>query len=579
MSDELQKAVEKYEFECKRDDEERVNQEEKAPRVGILPSSHMLAVGSSLGEDPTDTLRDFDQVYVWMKEIGALNPEFYSHYRGKPLQPSEFGALISLAFSNSYDAMRNTFSPKLQEYVIWYYTGHGHPICKSGNNKKKSPLPKLGTVGLDPTKFDSAKEFTRDLQDESVKELCLHHVGYCGLYGLIAPWIASVKDESNNCPGEKENKHLIIILDSCYAGMIARDLEELNKEEGPWNQNGCSITIQTACGPDEPTYGGYFTPRFVTLNKEQVLLDDLKQKWAKMEDEEKCWYSDLPLPSPKVVTTGTRNDTGQNNPTMEFSFENNEKMTLFSQPGFFKYCSRSVFMQQDKELSARVLTEETTRDFITNTSNFTILDYKLKTYKTGQCGGTPMGLFLIEDPRNLITEVNPNREQEERNYFAVCAHVHFAMNDTSRVGMIKLVHHKRPPGDDIVYLEDREGLDDREVNEGKHKFKYAAVAKVRDPLPRPDHWEYWEWNRDDPSTSLFFSVHNAQQQMELKDEVKNGAKLVKRCHDFVERNEAGRWNDHTKWNMTSKDKSYRGLFKQTKRSQWMEEYMKKYGES
>ena len=67
--------------------------------------------------------------------------------------------------------------------------------------------------------------------------------------------------------------------------------------------------------------------------------------------------------------------------------------------------------------------------------------------------------------------------------------------------------------------------------------------------------------------------------MELKDEVKNGAKLVKRCHDFVERNEAGRWNDHTKWTMTSKDKSYRGLFKQTKRSQWMEEYMKKYGES
>ena len=546
---------------------------EKHPRVGLLPSPELLTKGSSLGKDATDTIEDFRQTCRWLSKKEVLGTKFYKYYTGgKDLETEQFGALIRLAFSNSFAAMRHTFSPKLEEYVIWYYAGHGHP--KISNNTEKSSTPKLAStpkleeVKLNPEYNDAAKEFAKGLQNQPVKggELCLHHVGYCGLYGLIEPWIASVKVESMNKPGEKENKHLIIILDSCYSGMIAQDLEELKKEKGPWNQNGCSISIQTACGANEPTCGGYFTPCFLTLNKDEDQRKLLKQKWEAMEGEEKKYFRDLPLPSPRVVTT--RANSGQNSLTMEFSFNNGHKLTLFSDPGFFKFCSLSIFEQGEldyeefNEKTARVLNEKTARDFVKTTSNFTILDYKLKTLQKGPFASSPMGLFLIEEPGE------PK--------FAVCAHVHFAKGGTSRVGRINLVHHLTPPRNNLLYLEDHDGLSNKQVKKGIHKIDYAAVAKVAQPSHyNPNDWQYWEWNKEDPSTSILFPSHIAD-QCALKDEVINGARLVKQCHDFVEREEQGRWDDLARWNMTSKDKSYMGEFRRRERSQWMNQYKKEY---
>ena len=554
-----------FSYEAFRDevDRERTGSMEKHPRVGLLPSPELLTIGSTLGEDGIDTVKDFDLVFDLMNEIEALNQGFYSSYRKELLQIEEFGALIQLAFSICFAATRHTGNPTLDEYVIWYYTGHGRNKEK---NAEMLSMPKLEKVQVNTSYNDSAKDFAKHLQDQPVKggELCLHHVGYCGLYGLIAPWIASVKDESINHPGEKKNKHLIIILDSCYAGMIAQDLEELNKKEGPWNQNGCSISIQTACGSDELAYGGYFTPRFVTLNKEQGLLDELKKRWAEMKDEEKKIFCSLPQPSPKLVTT--RNDSGQNDPTMEFSFNNGHKLTLFSDPGFFKFCDLSVFEELEfkEEHNLKVLSESAAEHFMGNTSNFNILDYKLKTLQNGPFAGFPIGLFLIEEPRN--------------SKFAVCAHVHFAKEDTSKVGRINLVHHLKPQGNNILYVEDHEGLSKRQVKKGIHKIEYAVVTKVEEPS-NPDDWEYWEWNKENPSTSISFKYHTDDQQSTLKDKVNKGAELVKACHAFVECHEKGRWNDLSRWKMTLKDKSYRGLFRQRERSQRVNEYLKKYDKS
>ena len=551
-----------YSYTALRDQLDREGSEsmEKHPRVGLLPSPELLTKGSTLGEDGIDTVKDFNLVFDLMNEIEALNREFYSSYRKERLEKVEFGALINLAFENSFAATRHTANPTLDEYVIWYYTGHGRNKEK---NAEMLSMPKLEEVEINTAYNDSAKNFAKHLQDKPVEggELCLHHVGYCGLYGLIAPWIASVKEKSQNSAREKENKHLIIILDSCYAGMIARDLEELNKEEGPWNQNGCSITIQTACGPDEPTYGGYFTPRFVTLNKEQGLLDDLKERWAQMKDEEKNIFCSLPQPSPKVVTT--RDDPGQNNPTMEFSFNNGHKLTLFSDPGFFKFCDLSIFeeLEVKEENNLKVLSANAAKDFMGNTSNFNILDYKLKTLQTGQFAGSPMGLFLIEEPRE--------------SKFAVCAHVHFAEGDTSKVGRINLVHHLKPHGNNILYVEDHGGLTNSQGNNGKHKIKYAVVSKVKKPS-NPGDCVYWKWKENDPLSSISFYSQTYDQQRTLKEEVNKGAKLVKACHDFVECHEQGRWNDPSRWNMTT---SYRGQLRQRERSQRVNEYLKKYDKS
>ncbi|XP_067020704.1 uncharacterized protein [Acropora muricata] len=545
-------------------DRERTESMEKHPRVGLLPSPELLTIGSKCGQDVTDTLEDFRQTVHWLKNKEALNIDFYKYYTdGQDLKGEEFGALIKLAFGNSVDAVRNTANLTLDEYVIWYYAGHGRD--NSSENQEILSMPKLEKVGISTTYNDSAKPFAEHLQNKPVKggELCLHHVGYCGLYGLIAPWIASVKDESKNSAGVKKNKHLVIILDSCYAGMIAEDLKELNKEKGPWNENGCSITIQTACGPDETTDGGYFTPCFLTLNNDENLQERLKNEWEAIEEQEKESFRGLPLPSPRVVTT--RADSGKNSLTMEFSFNNSHKLTLFSDSGFFKFCSLSIFEEDElKELEPRVFNEETARDFMKNPSNFTILDYKLKTLKDGQFAGSPMGLFLIEEPGE------PK--------LAVCAHVHFAKGDTSKVGRINLVHHLKPHGSNILYVEDREGLSDSQFNKRKHKIEYAVVSKVEKPS-NPGDWVYWKWKEEDPLSSISFYSQTYDQQRTLKDEVNKGAELVKACHHFVEHEEPGRWNDHTKWDMKSSDLSHSGKLRQKERSQWMKEYMEEYENS
>ncbi|XP_015766121.1 PREDICTED: uncharacterized protein LOC107344952 [Acropora digitifera] len=510
----------------------------KHPRVGLLPSPELLTIGFELGKDATDTLEDFRQTFLWLSEKGALHTEFYKNLYTRErseVSKEQFEALISLAFSNSFAAMRHTFHLTRNEYVIWYYAGHGRD--KSGVNQEILSMPKLENLechAFNTAYNDSAKRFAKHLQEKPVKggELCLHHVGYCGLYGLIAPWIASVKDVSQNSAGEKRNKHLIIILDSCYAGMIAKDLKELNKEKGPWNENGCSITIQTACGPKECTYGGYFTPCFLTLNDDENLLERLKNEWKAMEKQEKKYFKGLPLPSPKVVTT--RADSGQNSLTMEFSFNKGYKLTLFSDSGFFKFCSFSIFKEDElKKLKERVLNEETTRNFM-NTSKFTILDYKLKTLgdRNGPFTDSPIGLFLIEEP--------------EEPEFAVCGHVHFLKGDTSRVGRINLVHCCLSPTNSLIYQEAEAGLSKSQIKKGRHRIAYAVVPKVETPS-KPDDWEYWKWDEKNPSSSVSFnSQTDDRKQSKLKDEVNKGAALVKACHEFVECHEKGRWNDHKK---------------------------------
>lgn len=460
----------KMEAEREKIDREWLEAMEKHPRVGLLPSPELLTKGFKLGKDATDTQEDFRRTLLWLKKKEALNTEFYNYYTGdrkKVLEKEQFEKLISLAFGNSFHAIRHTANPTLDEYVIWYYAGHGRNKGKNAEMLSMPKLEKLEGVTVETAYNDSAKDFAKNLQNKPVKggELCLHHVGYCGLYGLIAPWIASVKDESINRPGEKRNKHLIIILDSCYAGMIAQDLEELNKEKGPWNENGCSISIQTACGPDECTYGGYFTPCFLTLNEDENLRERLKKEWEAMEEQEKEYFKGLPLPSPRVVTT--RANSGQSSLTMEFSFKNDRKLTLFSDPGFFKFCSFSIFEEDErKALKERVLNETTARDFMNkNTPNFTVLDYKLKTLKdpNGAFTGSPMGLFLIKEPGK------PN--------FAVCARVHFLEKDTSRVGRINLVHCYLNPSISLLYEEHTDDIRKSQEKKGRHKIAYAVIPK------------------------------------------------------------------------------------------------------
>lgn len=535
-------------------DDQQFKEWEKYPSCALLPSPEKLDTSmNSPGSDVADTLEDFEQIRNWVKENKLLNKGF-SDYRerlDKQLEKSSFKSLVQLAFSAAFVAMRNTRSLELEELVFSYYAGHGLGK-ETAKTLEYLSTPCLSNVDLHPNYHDDAIVFDFVQKGRKVQggELCLHMGGFCDLYSLLKPWIAAVKSESINAPGQKKNKHLVVILDSCHSGIIAQELKEFEKQvrkkdESFLKEN--SVTIQAACGPNERTFGGYFTPPFLYLNdpKNKKLLEHLKKSWKQMTDEKKDDYRSIELPSPMVVTTrallqGTEGeahpppaqgdtvdpqpppaqvatvDPQPQNITMEINVQN-LKLTLFPDAGFFKFCSQKVFQyRQAKALEPlvkeRALYRATVEAFMKSKS-FNVLDHKLKTYTRAgpvdKNAGSPMGLFLLDDPHN------PG--------FAVCAHVHFkaGSTDVNDVQRISLVHHKRPPGRCIGYVEDG----------GKFRVNIDKAADA-------------------------------------------ARELVKACRQCVEKNEPGRWNNVSQWNKTGKQLSVNGKFRLNERSAWEQSYLK-----
>lgn len=231
-----------------------------------------------------------------------------------------------------------------------------------------------------------------------------------------------------------------------------------------------------------------------------------------MAEEKRNEYKLLELQSPMVVTTKCQSQDSHD-VTMELTFQN-FKLTLFTDPGFFKFCYIKVNQLQGESLfigEGRALDYSSANKFM-ESRPFTVLDYKLKTLATGSYAGTPMGLFLLED--------------RQKPGYAVCAHVHFERGNTCRVERINLVHHswKSPNGILNPYF----------VEEGR-KFEVKPL-----------------------------------------DGNKNVKDLVKACRDYVEKTEKNRWKDLTQWKMTGF--GFSGLFRvhelQKQRSIWEESYLK-----
>ena len=343
-----------------------------------------------------------------------------------------------------------------------------------------------------------------------------------------------LEDEELRAPEDEErwvpnrfNSQLLIILDSCYSGEVAQQLHDFVRDIGekvPRPPDGINITVQAACGTDERTVGGYFTPVFTYLNdpENEEVLEKWKDEWEKMTEEARSNYKSLDLPSPMVVTTlPAPEDT-----TMSFSFQNNvgfyTKVTLFPDAGFFKFCYVKVQKHQNKTFEGqdRVLTKDTAND-IMNNGQFIVQDYKLKIFRgsSGQAAryaGNPVGLFLVKLPSNI--------------YF--CAHIHFAHNNTRYHTRINLVLHHNVPCVTGIYEEDHDGKSPRQIKKGEHKINVT------------EHY--------------------------------NAGKLVQNCREFVEKEEPGRWSDVNKWNMTGKDDvSVLGKFKMVQeRSAREDKYLK-----
>ena len=499
-------------------EDEQTKKNEKHPRCAILPSPEKLdeSIGSP-GSDKTDTLRDFDLIKDWVTNSELLNTGFYDWdgIDGENLEEGVYYSFIRLAFSVAFDAMRNTKSPELEELVFWYYAGHG--LGKESAQKLSYSSTPYLNGRVNPDYHKAANDFVKEGRKVKGGELCLHRVGFCDLYGLLKPWIAAVKTPSINAEGcSKKNKHLVIILDSCYSGKIAQELkdfeEHMNKQCPNFLQEN-SVTIQAACCPDQRALGGYFTPCFICLNdpKNAELLNKLKTDWMDMTPEEKHEYRSIQLPSPMVVTTRTQ--------SQDFSMEltiQDFKLTLFPDSGFFKFCSMKVYQHDDERMldgKDRVLNSTSAQKFMTS-QPFTVLDYKLKRLATGTHAGTPMGLFLLQDHNS------PG--------YTVCAHIHFAMGNTNNPQRINLVHHKKAP---MVIM--------------SHLVPYMYIV-------------------DGKKFQVLLGV--------------NAQNLVQACRVYVESKEPGRWNDVSRWNMKGHQFGVNGLFRvrerQKQRSAWEDSYLK-----
>ena len=75
-------------------------------------------------------------------------------------------------------------------------------------------------------------------------------------------------------------------------------------KEGPWNQNGCTVTVQSACSQDEVNFYE-FTQCFVHFNKPENYdsFRELKEKWNGKSEKEKNVFRQLYLVSPQLATT------------------------------------------------------------------------------------------------------------------------------------------------------------------------------------------------------------------------------------------------------------------------------------
>ena len=336
---------------AERNKEDVGNQEKsiKHPCCGVIPSPDKLEKSyNDPGEDATNTRKDFKVVFSWLETLEFANTFFSRGIRaavnaGEYLSVGDFKSGIRFAFQ-AFDPIRNTGSPEAEQMVLLYYTGHGlsekgASRLNTANPDGKSSSPRLEEVGYNNPEeyFSAAQRFLTPNRVVRGGELCLHEVGFCDLQGLLQPWIAAVKGRSANSVGTKHKKHLVIIADSCYSGKLVDDLAKMKDRPGPWNENDCSVTVQSASRSDEGTFGGYFTPCFVYYNQNREELDRLIGEWNdNPELHHACRGFDLP--SPQLETTTERPpENADDGPVLKISFQGFH-LRLFRDPGFFKFC-------------------------------------------------------------------------------------------------------------------------------------------------------------------------------------------------------------------------------------------------
>ena len=281
--------------------------------------------------------KEFRDVFQWLKTSDYFDLKIDTNAFKMSASSEKFKMLVHVAFRL---LLYPPFSYKSHsETVLLYLTGHGLDSEKAKEIKEESNCssPSLDDVGISKKKLQPAAKYINPQRTLKGGEFDLGKFGYCDLKGLLEPWITAL----TRSPWTK-NKHLIVIADSCYSGVLAEDLQQLALKEGPWNQNGCTVTVQSACCSDEVNFYE-FTECFVHFNKPENYdsFRELEEKWNGKSEKEKNVYRQLYLVSPQLATTMpmTKLSSNEDCSTMEFLPNiHGFQLNLFRDTGFFKFC-------------------------------------------------------------------------------------------------------------------------------------------------------------------------------------------------------------------------------------------------
>lgn len=327
-----------------------------------------------LFKDLIQTLMDYRLMHKYFEERDAMNLLASMFATTTEMQDEDFESQLRQAFGNGFCQLRNSVTPTDKETYIFYYTGHG--LSAKSAQQHSSYLKPFITSKDAPD--DWIFEKNRKL---SGGEIFLHTFGFADLKYILDVWNSALMNKNG-----RMNKHLIIILDSCYSGLWDEELNKIFKKSYSFLNNNCYITLQTACRRNEKTISGHFTKFFLLFQSNFDFLRRASSEWRDLTQEDKDYYVKCRLPNPQLVS---------NHPEVKDSedlfrlvkCEDGNPMYLFSDSGFFKFCVYKADLesyQNSCQLVERAFKREELNQIM---ESGRVTDYKLKRIRVlhGDC--------------------------------------------------------------------------------------------------------------------------------------------------------------------------------------------------
>jgi hypothetical protein len=123
------------------------------------------------------------------------------------------------------------------------------------------PAPPAGLHGRAPDFYALYVLYYAGHGDEPDGHFCVEKKEVVTLDDILAVWAASA-------PYQAGGSRLLIVADSCFAGLMAARLRSLCTRPGQQGvrlaEAARAVAVQASCGPDEVAYDGCFTSRYVT---------------------------------------------------------------------------------------------------------------------------------------------------------------------------------------------------------------------------------------------------------------------------------------------------------------------------